>query len=747
MLAAASPAAAQNTISGYVTNRNTGAAMEGIIVRIDGERTRSRVTDAQGHYLFVDLPDGQYSASASFGSGRCAPRSFLLSLGGRTNSQTGNFACLIAGQRLRIEGWTRDAVSGSGIPDAEIRICCFEGIEEQRIFSGADGNFVIHNLRDDTYTLTPSHPEYRFERESLRIVMGGWNKQAQFPAYARTYALTGKVIDISSGRDLANAEITRLDEAYLADPTQGGRWFTRSDREGFFSFDHVPNGRYTLTASLRGYVFEEESQVVTIRSEGQFLIFGARPEREGGPYALWGLIRTEERHGFRHGVEFDEEGRGVDGVDVRIERCRAPREGRTPEERCPDLVPVETVRTGVTGLWRREMNPGTYRITPTSPFYEFLPNLYYATVEGSDVMVDFQVSQVAPRPEDLARYAIAGRVTSDCPDGDDLDTGSGFWATGKPICISDRNRPLPVEHATVDLRYCRNAGYLGEGVHNERYRPACVGGGTTWLVETGSDGRFRFEGVEPGVYRLAPSNYGDARRSAREYGGQLQYEPGAYYLRLTVRDLENLNFRSHFREPTRTSQAPSDPNYGVIQQPVTPKTPPEEERSARTRVVVPGATRPPLAGAIERRPVARPFGAEETQAAGEPQPRGVTQRNLDRAAERARERRAALERRESREKTPRFPDLQVLSLRVSGSSRPAPNERVTLVATVQNAGRATATATKLTSRRSVDRTVNASDPRGPEASLRSLRPGESATLHLGLTAPKRTGRVYPAPSS
>jgi hypothetical protein len=42
----------------------------------------------------------------------------------------------------------------------------------------------------------------------------------------------------------------------------------------------------------------------------------------------------------------------------------------------------------------------------------------------------------------------------------------------------------------------------------------------------------------------------------------------------------------------------------------------------------------------------------------------------------------------------------------------------------------------------VDRTVNASDPRGPEASLRSLRPGESATLHLGLTAPKRTGRVY-----
>jgi hypothetical protein len=282
MLAAASPAAAQNTISGYVTNRNTGAAMEGIIVRIDGERTRSRVTDAQGHYLFVDLPDGQYSASASFGSGRCAPRSFLLSLGGRTNSQTGNFACLIAGQRLRIEGWTRDAVSGSGIPDAEIRICCFEGIEEQRIFSGADGNFVIHNLRDDTYTLTPSHPEYRFERESLRIVMGGWNKQAQFPAYARTYALTGKVIDISSGRDLANAEITRLDEAYLADPTQGGRWFTRSDREGFFSFDHVPNGRYTLTASLRGYVFEEESQVVTIRSEGQFLIFGARPERARG---------------------------------------------------------------------------------------------------------------------------------------------------------------------------------------------------------------------------------------------------------------------------------------------------------------------------------------------------------------------------------------------------------------------------------------------------------------------------------
>jgi hypothetical protein len=717
LLAAASPAAAQNTISGSVTNRNTGVAMEGVNVRIEGGgRTLSRLTDATGHYLFVDLPDGVYLASASFGSGRCAPRSIRFTLGGSTRSETGNFGCLSTGQRLRINGWTRDAVSGAGIPGAEIRVCCFEGIGEQRVLSGADGNFVIHNLRDETYTLTPSHPDYQFERDSLRIPMNGWNKHAQFPAYARTYALSGKVIDITTGSDLSNAMITIVDDAYLQDPTTDGRWFRRSDREGLFSFDHVRNGRYTLTASLRGYVFDEESQVIEIRSEGQFLVLGARPERRGGFNVLWGLIR-------------DEQGRGVEGALVRIERCFPPREGRTPEERCPELLPPEPVLTGVTGIWRRELNPGIYRVTPTSPTYEFLPNLYYATLEGADVMVDFQARQFAPRPEDLARYTISGKVTSDCPNTWD-DVVRGLEAG--PDCSPKTRHPFPVPRVTLELTYCGgpHAGYLGNEIDNEHYRPICLGHrGESRTVRTGSNGRYRFGDVAPGVYHLKPLDWGGAL-SAAEYlqDSALWYDPDGYYLRLSVRDLEGLNFRSRLGD---------DPRFGVIEQAARPEAPPEE-RSARSRIQ-PGATRPPRPGAIERRSPARQFGAEESYATGEAAPQTPTQRNLDRAVERARERRAALER---REKPAAFPDLQVLSLRISGSSRPAPNERLTLVATVKNAGRRTASPTKLTSRRSLDRTVSASDPRGSWVSVRSLRAGESATLHLTLTAPKQPGRVY-----
>ncbi|MGC2034243.1 MAG: carboxypeptidase regulatory-like domain-containing protein [Thermoplasmata archaeon] len=107
---------------------------------------------------------------------------------------------------------------------------------------------------NDTWTLTASAPGYGPEME--RVTVNGTGTKIHF-VLEPEYSLHG-VVDDRSGRPVARVLIT-------ADLPGAGNWSVISSTNGSFVAE-LPNGSWTLTAALAGYV--SESETVTVQGPG-----------------------------------------------------------------------------------------------------------------------------------------------------------------------------------------------------------------------------------------------------------------------------------------------------------------------------------------------------------------------------------------------------------------------------------------------------------------------------------------------
>ncbi len=183
-------------------------------------------------------------------------------------------------------------------------------------------------------------------------------------ATAATYRISGKVVDAHSGAALGRASV-RIAE--VKERSESNTLTTGED--GSFSFDGLPQGKYSLSAVRHGYIeqsYEEHDQYSTAIAVGP----GLTSE---------GLIFKLSAEGIISGTITDEAGEPVRNAQVRLFQDEDTNGLRATRQR-------ETVNTDDRGVYElSNLRPGAYFLVVTAhPWYSQRLRQQQASAQGTD---------------------------------------------------------------------------------------------------------------------------------------------------------------------------------------------------------------------------------------------------------------------------------------------------------------------------------------------------------------------------
>ena len=228
-------APASVSISGRVAE---GAnALAGVTVTLTGAKTGTATTDANGSYSFTVTSEGNYTVTPSKAHYKFAPAS--SSFNNPTAAQKADFAATL--DRFKISGRVTDK-DDAGVAGATVTL---SGAQAGTATSDAQGNYSFANLpAGGDYTLTAAKTNYSFSPASSSVKDLGSDTVSNFKAALLDYQISGRVTLNASG--LAGVTVT------LSGTKTGG---TTTDAQGRYSFTAPAGGNYTLSASLKNYIF------------------------------------------------------------------------------------------------------------------------------------------------------------------------------------------------------------------------------------------------------------------------------------------------------------------------------------------------------------------------------------------------------------------------------------------------------------------------------------------------------------
>lgn len=232
---AASPAPGTFAIEGTV------AGAPDATVTLSGNATATTTVDASGKYTFADLGKGHYTVTPSAPGYRFEPATLAVNLDG-ADATGQNFTATPA---FSITG----TITGAGSNAVTVNLT---GPKAASTTTDSNGKYTFANLPSGTYTLTPSLIGFTFDPTSASVAIGSADVSGKdFAAAAAGHALTGRILGaiaqgvvVTLSGDLTATTVTASDGTYL--------------------FGNVPNGHYTLTPTLTGYVFTPPQQAFAI---------------------------------------------------------------------------------------------------------------------------------------------------------------------------------------------------------------------------------------------------------------------------------------------------------------------------------------------------------------------------------------------------------------------------------------------------------------------------------------------------
>ena len=340
-------------ISGTVTDGV--AALPGVTVRLAGS-PGTATTNASGQYRIGVTHNGTYTVAASLNGYLFTPLSIVVVVNGADvagNDFTG--AVTVAG--LTISG----VVTGDAAADVSVALDSVPAGVSKTTKTDSTGGFVFTGLADGLYLVTPSLAGgfTFFPRNSLVTVAGMDVAGPDFTAIAPKHAISGTVTgDVQDG-----VTVTLGGDA---DAT------TTTDATGAYTFTDLPDGSYTVTPSLAGYVFLPDGQPVDLAgadvSDVDF--------RSGIPHTIAGTIT----------------GPVVDGVKVTLSGLLS-----------------DDVKVDGTGVYQfTGLIDGDYTVTPSwdgLPLVTFGPPNAPVTLAGADQAGTDFLTVLVPT------YTASGTVT------------------------------------------------------------------------------------------------------------------------------------------------------------------------------------------------------------------------------------------------------------------------------------------------------------------------------------------------
>jgi hypothetical protein len=226
-------AASTYNLSGYITNKSSGAFLSGANVSINTTPQTYDLTDASGFYYFSGLSNGTYIVNASMNG--YSTNSTTTSISGADKTDINILLSPIPTYLL--SGYVINASSGTAISGATVTT-------DTGLTTSTDGaGYYSFSVNNGTYIITATKAGY-IDNSTTKTVNGAAVDNADIQLLpvppVSTYLLSGYVTN-TSGAAISGATVT----------TNTGLTIS-TDGAGYYSFS-VNNGTYIITATKAGY--------------------------------------------------------------------------------------------------------------------------------------------------------------------------------------------------------------------------------------------------------------------------------------------------------------------------------------------------------------------------------------------------------------------------------------------------------------------------------------------------------------
>ena len=233
-------------IYGLVCDNKTFDEIAGATVSINSIN-KSTTSDADGFYYLHDLKAGNYLVSASAKGYHSVEGTVAVEAGKDTMifiylEKIVNTASLT--------GTVVDSETGEKIAGAKVVL----NPGNLSTYSNKEGYYKFEDLKLGSYTLTASADFYADVEGEIELTTAGANFTIKMTRIVTTANLTGTVVDSETGENIAGAKV-------VVNP---GNLSTYSNKEGYYEFENLEVGKYTITASADFYAdVEGEIELTT----------------------------------------------------------------------------------------------------------------------------------------------------------------------------------------------------------------------------------------------------------------------------------------------------------------------------------------------------------------------------------------------------------------------------------------------------------------------------------------------------
>jgi len=228
-------------IDGRVAFSN-GVGIPNVEVRLNSGG-RTAITNGAGYFRFTSMLNGAYTVTPVLAGYTFDPtyKSVVIS---NANAVNINF---IGGYAINGR-----VANSSGIGLVGIRVYR-TGSSVAALTNGA-GYYAFYGVVNGSYTLTPDATQgYGYTPVTRSVTVAGASVNNQNFVGTTGYRVSGRIAR-SNGTPIPNVSVTRTGSATPV-TTNGA---------GYYTFNGVPNGTYTLTPSLSGFTFAPASKSVTV---------------------------------------------------------------------------------------------------------------------------------------------------------------------------------------------------------------------------------------------------------------------------------------------------------------------------------------------------------------------------------------------------------------------------------------------------------------------------------------------------
>ncbi|QAS52292.1 carboxypeptidase regulatory-like domain-containing protein [Halobacillus litoralis] len=234
-------------IQGLVINDSTGDPLIGVTVVIrqfspTGPIVQTAATDSNGEFLVMGITPGVYAVTA-FSPSSGSQTATVSVVAGITTMVT----LALSPDAGAVEGIVTSSVTGEGLRDTRVSVYDDNGILVVVTQTDSEGRYRVEGLSPGNNTIVLFHPS--FQTASIGTTISA-NETSIVNAALRPSPgmLEGQVLDAFGEFPLPGA-VVQLFPAQSLIPVANAV----TDEDGFYSFNGVAPGEYTVTASLTGY--------------------------------------------------------------------------------------------------------------------------------------------------------------------------------------------------------------------------------------------------------------------------------------------------------------------------------------------------------------------------------------------------------------------------------------------------------------------------------------------------------------